>query len=232
MLSILKEQLLKNNFNVESPVDNVLVVKNYLLDSEIDYFNDLINSTPEKDWLIEYMSNLKPFCLEKFGRDDVENLVAEGLFEITQNWEDKNLNISKHSVTTDITKRLNDYIYKIDESITLNGFGSIQRMQEGVELKCHTDQDTDPSIKYAAIIYLNNNYNEGKLFFKNKDLELKPEPGSLLLFPGDEEFHHGVRPVGEGPIRYVIVGFIKVIDYYEYDRQGNVINNLKESDSK
>jgi len=232
MLNVLKEKLLENSFIVEEPIDNVIVIKNYLLDSEIEYFNNFINNTPEDEWFIEYLSNLKPFCLEKFGRDDVENLVAEGLFEITQGWEDKNLNFSKHEISQKITERLNNHVIEIDPTISCNGFGSIQRMQEGVELKCHTDQDTDPSIKYAAIIYLNNNYNEGKLFFKNKDLELKPEPGSLLLFPGDEEFHHGVRPVGEGPIRYVIVGFIKVIDYYKYDRQGNVINNLKESDSK
>ena len=232
MLKLLKEQLLENNFIIEEPIDDVVVVKNYLLNSEIDYFNNLINSTPEKDWFIEYMSNLKPFCLEKFGRDDIENLVAEGLFEITQNWEDKNLNITKHSIAATITQRLNDYISQVDQSITLNGFGSIQRMQKGVELRCHTDQDTDPSIKYAAIIYLNDNYNEGKIFFKNKNLELKPEPGSLLLFPGNEEFHHGVRPVGEGPIRYVIVGFIKAVNYYNYDRQGNVVNNLKEDNSK
>ena len=31
--------------------------------------------------------------MQKFGRDDVENLVEEGKFEITQNWEDKNFNI-------------------------------------------------------------------------------------------------------------------------------------------
>jgi len=224
MLSVLKEKLLKNNFIVEEPIDNVLVVKNYLLDSEIKYFNDFINNTSEDEWLIEYMSNLKPFCLEKFGRDDVENLVAEGLFEITQNWEDKNLNISKQSISATITERINNFIYQIEPDIACNGFGSIQRMQEGVELKCHTDQDTDPSIRYAAIIYLNNNYNDGQLFFKNKNLELKPEPGSLLLFPGNEDYHHGVRKVSSGPIRYVIVGFIKKINYYDYDRKGNKIN--------
>jgi hypothetical protein len=95
----------------------------------------------------------------------------------------------------------------------------MQRMQEGVELKSHTDQHTDPSIKYAAILYINDDYKDGTLFFVNKEnSDLRPRPGTLLVFPGNEEFQHGVRHVGEGPIRYVIVGFIKVKDFYENNK--------------
>ena len=88
-------------------------------------------------------------------------------------------------------------------------------MQEGVELKAHTDQHTDPAIEFATIIYLNDEYSKGELFFVNKDLELKPEAGSLVVFPGTDEFEHGVRVVGPGPIRYVIVGFVKTKDFYK-----------------
>jgi hypothetical protein len=91
-------------------------------------------------------------------------------------------------------------------------------MQDGVELKAHTDQDTDPSIKYATIIYLNDNYSGGELFFSNKNIEIKPKPGSLVVFPGTNEFNHGVRHVKAGPIRYVLVGFIKVRDFYENNK--------------
>jgi hypothetical protein len=87
-------------------------------------------------------------------------------------------------------------------------------MQEGVELKSHTDQHTDPSIRYASILYLNDNYKDGELFFKNLDIELKPKPGSLLIFPGTPQYEHGVRHVGAGPIRYVLVGFVKVKNFY------------------
>ena len=91
-------------------------------------------------------------------------------------------------------------------------------MQEGIQLKAHTDQDTDPSIRYATIIYINDNYNGGELFFSNKDIEIKPKPGSLIIFPGTSEFNHGVRHVQAGSIRYVLVGFIKVIDFYKNNK--------------
>jgi hypothetical protein len=56
------------------------------------------------------------------------------------------------------------------------------------------------------------------LFFKNLDLKIKPKKGSLLIFPGTSDFHHGVIPVGEGPIRYVLVGFIKEKNFYENNK--------------
>ncbi|NCW13131.1 MAG: 2OG-Fe(II) oxygenase, partial [Chitinophagia bacterium] len=51
-----------------------------------------------------------------------------------------------------------------------------------------------------------------------KDISLRPKPGDLLFFPGNEEYEHGVRHVGDGPIRYVIVGFIKEIGHYERNK--------------
>ena len=100
----------------------------------------------------------------------------------------------------------------------LSGLATIQRMQKGVELKAHTDQHTDPSIRYATIIYINDDYVDGEIFFPNLDISLRPKPGDLLFFPGDQKHEHGVRHVGEGPIRYVIVGFVKEKGHYEKNR--------------
>lgn len=222
MIDELKSTFEKHNYAVSEPINNVLMVEDYLSKDELQWFLNLIKNTPENEWYVEYLSNLKPFCLEKFGRDDVDNLVAEGLFEITQGWEDKNLNFSNHEISKEITERLNKFIIK--ENVELNGFSSIQRMQFEVELKSHVDQDTDPSIEYASIIYLNDDYLNGELFFENKNISLKPNPGTLLLFPGNKEFKHGVKHVGDGPTRYVIVGFIKNKKYYKHDRSGNKIN--------
>jgi hypothetical protein len=218
MTNFLKDILEENNFQVEEIDTEVLIVKNFLSKEELDKIFDVIESTPNEEWFIEYNANLKNFCMQKFGRDDVENLVAEGKFEITQNWQDKNLNIGKYTFQRALFDRLNDLVQKVDNSLELSGFATIQRMQEGVELKAHTDQHTDPSIKHAAILYLNDDYVDGELFFANSGLELKPKPGSLVLFPGNDEYNHGVRHVGAGPIRYVLVSFIKEKGFYEKNR--------------
>lgn len=218
MVENFKKQLIKNNYEFEEITDEIILVKNFLLKEEIDFIWSKINEASQADWEIEYLSNLPRFCMEKFGRDDVENLVAEGKFEITQNWSDKNLDISKYKEHGSIHSRINNLIVESDPGLYLGGFATIQRMQPGVQLKSHTDQNTDPSIKYATILYLNDNYNAGELFFEKLNIELRPKPGEILFFPGDEKHEHGVRHVGEGPIRYVLVGFIKEKDHYVKNR--------------
>jgi len=218
MIENLKSILKQNNIQFDEITDELISIDNYLTDEELDFIWDKINSSVQADWEIEYMSNLKNFCMEKFGRDDVDNLVAEGKFEITQNWYDKNLNISHYPEYRIFYERLNSMIRESDKDLELSGFATIQRMQPGVELKSHTDQHTDPSIKYAAILYINDDYKKGELFFKNLNLKLRPNPKCLLIFPGNEKYEHGVEHVAEGPIRYVLVGFIKEVGHYIRNR--------------
>ena len=218
MLNSLRENLKIKNFNFIDINDEVLIIEDFLSKKEIDTIIKIIDKTPEEQWFIEYTENLKRFCMEKFGRDDVDNLVAEGKFEITQNWKDKNFNISDHEMYNPMYDSLNSMVIASDPELHLSGLATIQRMQSGVELKSHTDQNTDPSIRYATIIYINDDYTDGELFFPNLNIELKPKPGTLLFFPGNEEYEHGVKHVGEGPIRYVLVGFIKETDHYKKNR--------------
>lgn len=219
MSVFLEKQFVDAGYKTSVLHDNILFVKDFLKDNELETILKIIDITPEADWSIEYQKNLARFCMEKFGRDDVDNLVAEGKFEITQGWDDKNLNITHEKISTTLQKRLGDLLRLADPSLELAGFGTLQRMQEGVELKSHTDQHTDPSIKYAAILYINDDYKDGTLFFENKeDSDLRPKPGTLLIFPGNEDYQHGVRHVGKGPIRYVTVGFLKVTGFYEKNK--------------
>lgn len=214
----LEKEFIDAGFKTERVHEEILLVRDFISKEELNIILNIIDETPEEDWFKAYRESLARFCLEKFGRDDVENLVAEGKYEITKDWDDKNLSISHNAISKKLQSRMHKLIEINNEHLALTGFATLQRMQEGVQLKAHTDQHTDPSIKYATILYINDNYKDGTLFFVNKDLDLKPRPGELLIFPGNEEYEHGVRHVGEGPIRYVLVGFIKVKGFYENNK--------------
>jgi hypothetical protein len=215
----LKKEFDNAGYKTEVFHEHVLFIEDFITKEELETILKIIEITPEEDWMIEYTKNLARFCMEKFGRDDVDNLVAEGKFEITQGWADKNLNITSEPISITLQGRLGKLLELADPSLELAGFGTLQRMQAGVELKSHTDQHTDPSIRYAAILYINDDYKDGTLFFKNKEnSDMRPKPGTLLIFPGNEEYEHGVRFVGEGPIRYVTVGFMKVTGFYEKNK--------------
>jgi len=218
METFAKKEFIEDGFEVEELIPGVLLVKNFITEDELNQLLYIINNTPEENWFIEYTKNLKRFCLEKFGRDDVDNLVKEGKFEITMGWEDKNLALHNDEITQIINARLEKILYKADPETELASMKTLQRMQSGVELKSHTDQKTDPSIRYAQILYLNDDYEGGELYFKNKDFKVKPKPRSLLVFPGTEEFEHGVYFVKDGPIRYVMVSFLKEKGFYENNK--------------
>lgn len=218
MSAYLSKELSDANILFSEVKEDILLVEDFISKDELEQVMNLINNASEEDWLVEYVTNLKRFCMLKFGRDDVDNLVAEGKFEVTQNWEDKNLVINGTPIYYTIYNRLREIVESSSGNLELSGMSTLQRMQPGVELKCHTDQDTDPSIRYATILYLNDEYNDGELFFKHLDFKIKPKSGSLVIFPGTEAFHHGVTPVGEGPIRYVLVGFIKEHGFYDKNK--------------
>ena len=218
MINSFKKQLIENKYVVEEITPELFSVENFLSEKEINTLLKIIGNTSQEDWEVEYYANLKTFCMTKFGRDDVENLVAEGKFEITQNWKDKNFNITYHEIYRPMYDKLNSMVVSSDSDLILSGLATIQRMQPGVELKSHTDQHTDPSIKYATIIYINEDYAGGELFFPKLNIELKPKPGTLLFFPGNEEYEHGVRHVKKGLTRYVLVGFIKIKNFYENNK--------------
>jgi hypothetical protein len=170
MIEKLKALFKENNVQFTEITDELVSVENFLTDEDLDFIWSKINPATQEDWEIEYTSNLKRFCLEKFGRDDVENLVAEGKFEVTQNWHDKNLNLSTFEQYSIYYERLNSLIKQTESGLMLSGLATVQRMQPGVDLTSHTDDHTDPSISYAAIVYINDDYNDGELFFKNLDI--------------------------------------------------------------
>lgn len=215
MTAFFSKELAELGIQFTEIAEEILVIENFISEEDIESIFKTISDTPDEAWSTFYLNNLKSFAMLKHGRDDLDNLVAEGKLEITENWADKNLRIDSHPVAINVFEKLSNVVLSADENLMLTGCDTLQRMYSGVKLHPHTDQDTDPSIKYASILYLNDDYADGELFFDNIGLTLKPKPGTLLLFPGTEKFHHGVKPVGDGPVRYVVVGFIKTKDFYK-----------------
>jgi hypothetical protein len=49
---------------------------------------------------------------------------------------------------------------------------------------------------YTGLIYINDDYTGGEIYFPNVDLSLKPKAGTLVIFPGTLDYLHGVKIVG------------------------------------
>jgi predicted 2-oxoglutarate/Fe(II)-dependent dioxygenase YbiX len=76
--------------------------------------------------------------------------------------------------------------------------------EEGLELWEKT-LDRDLSVVY----FLNDDFEGGELFFPKLDLLIEPEAGTLVCFPSDHNYIHGVKPVTTGR-RYSVVTWMRV----------------------
>jgi hypothetical protein len=58
----------------------------------------------------------------------------------------------------------------------------------------------------STIIYINDNFDGGNTYFTQHDISIKPKKGSVLIFPGDRHYIHGVSEVTNGT-RYTLPKF-------------------------
>jgi hypothetical protein len=196
---------------IEHPTE-IFEIPNFMTDDEIKFVMDFVETLSQEDWETEYNNNLILFSQRKFGRSDVDNLVAEGKLEVTSNWNDKVIRVPM-DLNRELTRRLS-IVFEGFPEVTVNGAGLLQRQYKGIPLVPHVDNHTDPSLVYAAVFYINDDYEGGEIYFDRLGVELKPKPKTLLIFPTGEDHFHGVREVGEGSTRFVIPSFVGQKDFY------------------
>lgn len=101
--------------------------------------------------------------------------------------------------------QINNRINSIFIDGQLDGFSKIIRHLTGDRMSSHRDNGSNPSINWGAVVYLNNDYLGGEIYYPDLDIVHKPDPGSMLLHAGKIE--HGVYKVEEG-IKYIMTNFI------------------------
>lgn len=210
---ITKEYIESKGYEVNEISPRIFIIKNFLKEDESQTLREIVASKTEEEWRHHYMNGVKMLAKLKWDREDIDNLVAEGKVEITENWADKAIEIRQYPVTDVINHRLSD-LFSGFPDLQGNTVGTIQRQYTGVPLGKHVDNHTDPSLVYAAVIYFNDDYTDGELYFTNQGLEIRPDIGDMVLFPTGAEWEHGVNAPGEGPMRYAMPSFISKRGFY------------------
>ena len=193
-------------YNFDLLEENIVLIKNFLNEKDLEELWSIINRSVDEDWAAQqhYTKHLEDRAFELTGNRDYK---AAGI-EVTNNWDDKVTPLAgKTTLEQELSNRLSKFFVS-DCGFDFRSFGTIQRMYDGTELKAHYDEKADKRHVYAAVAYINDNYNGGEIFFTHKGISIKPPAGSLLIFPATEPYEHGVTFVTEGPIRYVLPSFI------------------------
>jgi len=84
-----------------------------------------------------------------------------------------------------------------------------------------TNQMSEVLNECSSILYLNEDYEGGELYFEEFDMLIKPKANQLVFFPSGSEFRHEVKPVISGD-RYTLASFYttdKLVGLHEKIRE-------------
>jgi len=110
----------------------------------------------------------------------------------------ENLNLIYKEIKEKLYECLNHYqsIYNVNmqymEAINFVKYGVGQHFQ------VHADHGFSYSCTISSVMYLNDGYEGGELWFPYIDLTLKPEYGDIVLFPSTYIYSHASLPVKSG----------------------------------
>jgi hypothetical protein len=129
---------------------------------------------------------------------------------ISWNTSFKIKNINEFDKYKIIVKSIVEKEYEI--KIKNKSFGSIVRWDVGSKMAMHSDDiytlrndGTGITEKHhmSGLIYLNDSYDGGEIYFSKQNLLIKPKTGDLLIFPGNINYPHEVKVITSGS-RYTV----------------------------
>lgn len=168
--------------------------ENFLTDDEHEYLINTCRSLSQEDWEATY-NNQFQYNLNRDGK------------EPNDEWKDRIYQFPKdHPIIQSINKKINNFVKKEGEYPGL--LSRAQRHYPGSFLNEHYDAIQSPALSHAIVLYLNDDYTGGELYFKKFNIEFRPPVKSLIKFPSTEDYAHGIKIVGDGSDRFVLTTFI------------------------
>jgi predicted 2-oxoglutarate/Fe(II)-dependent dioxygenase YbiX len=71
----------------------------------------------------------------------------------------------------------------------------------------HRDNELDDSVLFGIVIYLNDNYEGGEIYYQDLDLKIKPKARSMVIHPAG--IKHEVLNVKGNNTRYTFSVFVR-----------------------
>lgn len=99
--------------------------------------------------------------------------------------------------------------YGVENKISIGHLSplSIGKYNTGSFMGPHSDTYSDDSpATISVVLYLNDDYEGGELYFEKQNVKIKPEAGSIIVFPSREPYVHASLEVLNGT-KYICPGF-------------------------
>jgi hypothetical protein len=123
-----------------------------------------------------------------------------------------------------LKKCLKDYESRYNFKMEFMESINFVRYEVGQHFSVHTDHGFSYTCTLSSLVYLNDDYEGGELWFPYINLKFKPKKGDVLFFPSTYIFAHGAMPVTEG-VKYSAV---TMFDYKDNNKEYHQIASLSD----
>jgi hypothetical protein len=200
------------------------------LDNNIFYYKNLLSNPKQFVDKIEYLesantnnSQLSKWKTWKASDQDTEYGVSkDGMFSNMQYKNDLDLETSMlvYKIKSISDLCFVNYAYNTgSRQLKLPDYFSIRKYNSLADMGKHVDAE-DPTDKahpvVSGVLYLNDDYEGGEIYFPEQDVKIKPEAGSLIMFPAYRPYFHHPLPVTSGS-KYMV-------PFFWYDLETNWSN--------
>lgn len=94
----------------------------------------------------------------------------------------------------------------ISDQFRINKYFEGKGMGPHVDNFFDEDKEVGTNLALSLVIYLNDDCEGGEIEFKEQGIILKPEAGSMIIFPSKKPYFHESKPVTKG-FKYMSTGF-------------------------
>lgn len=172
-----------------------------LSQTEIDSRFEALGQSEENIVIINnFLSEEVLTILDNFIKEKTDEMTNDFSYLSKKNFKDENPEVFK--IFADLEKKLPNYIngylkkfnIQVGEKPLFNmTFASRipnTKMEEHFDYMPAEASNGNPLAHMTSLIYINDDYDGGELFFPTQNLTYKPELGSLVIFPSN--YLHGV----------------------------------------
>ncbi len=97
--------------------------------------------------------------------------------------------------------------------MSYEAFNFVKYEGAGTHFKIHADHGPTYVTTVSIVVYLNNDYDGGEIWFPRFDLSIKPEPGDIIVFPSTYIYEHASQDMISGTKYSVVI----MSDYNDRD---------------
>jgi len=148
----------------------------------IQYIENALSKEDHKV-LLEYVKNAEDWKEQPWLARTVESQnLPEEIFEILKKTSEL------------VYKKITDF-YDIAINPHRESRLHVVKFVKGFYLVPHVDTLSSEGNHIASVYYINDDYSGGEIDFPDHSLKIKPKANSLIIFPGNENYVHGVNEI-------------------------------------